>query len=103
MIEFVERKWRTSFYGSFAANLAVVLYNCNGNYKVQVFAKEVAVRLDQCQDTLCTLKEFLDHFGPVARQCATKDLCDPNMAVVHLPFGILALIFLVVVNIFVSN
>jgi len=37
MTESIHRKWRTSLIGSFAANVAVVLYNCSGHYKVKDF------------------------------------------------------------------
>lgn len=74
------RKWRTSLIGSYAANLAILLYNCTDEYKVQVFLKEDVIHLDRCQNTLCTLREFLNAMGPVADQCAKDDGCSPNAA-----------------------
>ena len=83
-----ERKWRTSLMGSFAANVAVVVYNCSSfnpsgkqdyDLKVQVLVKEELVYLNQCQNALCTVQEFLDLYGSVADQCARgNDGCDPN-------------------------
>lgn len=77
-----ERKWRTSLMGSFAANVAVVLYNCTDDFKVQLFVKEDVVHLDQCQQALCTAKEFLNILGSVADQCVADDGCNPSAAVI---------------------
>ena len=78
-----ERKWRTSLIGSFAANVAVVLYNCSDDYKVQVFAKENLIYLNQCQNALCTYKEFINYLGPVADSCARDDGCNPSNGATH--------------------
>lgn len=97
----VERKWKTSLMGSFAANVAVVLYNCSDDFKVQLFVKEDVIHLDQCQQALCTAKEFLNYLGPVADQCLRDDGCNPSSAVV--PFtSSLAILMLVVIHLFVS-
>lgn len=76
----LERKWRTSLLGSFAANVAVVLYDCSGDYKVQLFVKEDVIHLSQCQSKLCTVNEFLAFMGPMADKCERSDGCDPNAA-----------------------
>jgi len=94
----LERRWRTSLLGSFAANVAVVLYDCSGDYKVQLFVKEDVVHLNQCQSKLCTVKEFLNFLGPIADKCQQSDGCDPNAAVVTRPsFWLMQAIILLVI------
>ena len=94
-----ERKWRTSRMGSFAANVAVVLYNCSEDYKVQVFVKEDVVHLDQCQQALCTAKEFLDFLGPVADQCTRDDGCNPSAAIIpYQSMQLMAIILIVIIH-----
>lgn len=97
MLPSAERKWRTSLMGSFAANIAVVLYNCSDDFKVQLFVKEDVVHLDQCQQALCTAKEFLSFLGPVADQCVRDDGCNPNAAAAPYTSS-LAILFLVIVH-----
>lgn len=92
-----ERKWRTSLIGSFAANIAVVVYNCSDDFKIQVFVKEEVVHLDQCQNALCTGKEFLEFLGPVADQCDNDDGCNPNSAVIPYASSV-AIFFLVIIQ-----
>ena len=74
--EFADRKWRTSLIGSFAANVVVVLYNCSGEYKVQLFVKEEVVRLEKCPERLCTLQQFLSIFEKMADECSRPDICE---------------------------
>eukprot|EP00667_Euglena_gracilis_P011748 EG_transcript_12029 len=53
------RRFRASRALPFAANLAVVLYNCTGQWKVRVLHNEVAVPLRHCQGaTLCPWEAF---------------------------------------------
>ena len=99
----LDRKWRTSLLGSFAANIAVVLYDCSGDYKVQLFVKEDVIHLNQCQSKLCTASEFLAFLGPVADKCVKSDGCDPNAAAVTTrpSFWLLqAILFLVILKTF---
>lgn len=82
--------------GSFAANVAVVVYECDGqDLKVQVFAKEERVHLDACRNALCTAREFLDAYGHIADECSRRDGCDPNSAAV--PSSLRAFLFVFVV------
>ena len=92
-----ERKWRTSLMGSFAANVAIVLYNCSDDYKIQLFVKEEVVHLDQCQNALCTAKEFLDYLGSIADNCGRDDGCNPSAAVIPYASSQLMAIFLLVI------
>lgn len=92
-----ERKWRTSLMGSFAANIAVVLYNCSDDFKIQVFVKEDVVHLDQCQNALCTAKEFLQFLGPIADQCDNDDGCNSNSAVIPYTSSNKAIILILVI------
>lgn len=93
-----ERKWRTSLMGSFAANVAVVLYRCSDDYKIQLFVKEDVVHLDQCQNALCTFTEFLDYLGSVADNCGRDDGCNPNAAVITFALSQLIVISLLVIT-----
>ncbi len=95
-----ERKWKTSLVGSFAANVAVVLYNCSDDYKVQLFVKEDVVHLDQCQNALCTAKEFLNFLGPVADQCVRDDGCNPSAAVIPYASAFTQIVAILLVVIF---
>lgn len=87
-----ERKWRTSLMGSFGANVAVVLYNCSNNLKVQLFVKEDVIHLENCKNSLCTFNEFISAFGPIADGCAVDDGCNPNAG--SIPSSSLALLLL---------
>ncbi|KAI9563599.1 hypothetical protein GHT06_011063 [Daphnia sinensis] len=93
-----ERKWRTSLMGSFAANVAVVLYRCSDDYKIQLFVKEEVVHLDQCQNALCTSTEFLDYLGSVADNCGRDDGCNPSAAVITYALSQLIAISLLVIT-----
>jgi len=92
--ESASRQWKTSLMGSFASNVALVLYNCSSQLKVQVFVKEDVVRLEQCRSDLCTVDEFISAFGPIADHCAIDDGCNDNAGSV--PSLSLTLVFVVI-------
>ncbi|XP_063826008.1 uncharacterized protein LOC135075501 [Ostrinia nubilalis] len=70
-----DRLWRTSFIGSFAANILAVLNTCNEtdgqNYRVQIFFNEKVT--DLCPLEGCSWEEFDAYFQKYT--AATLDFC----------------------------
>ncbi|ESO02269.1 hypothetical protein HELRODRAFT_161517 [Helobdella robusta] len=72
------RLFRTSFICSFAANIMIVLYDCNKIYKVQVLHNEKAIRLPpplQPDDKLLySYSDFKNHYKDVLNR-KFNDVC----------------------------
>ena len=70
------REWRTSLINSFAANLALVLFNCSDNgHHVTAYVQERPVRLPGCSQELCRFSEFSKRYGPIAASCNLGEIC----------------------------
>jgi len=69
------RKWRTSVISAFAANIAFVLYNCSGEFKVQLLYNEQPMQFPQCNFDLCPYSTFLKLYGNIVEQCNFDKMC----------------------------
>ncbi len=56
----LERKFRTSFIATAAANVAFVLYECGSEPKERVMTlqRERRIKLPQCDEELCSWQQF---------------------------------------------
>ncbi|CAN8007687.1 unnamed protein product, partial [Ixodes pacificus] len=76
-----KRKWRSSYYSPFTANLGIVLFGCKGRhpYKVVAFLNEKVVRIDGCPHDFCPLTDFLNTSAVLrSRRCDHRKICDPD-------------------------
>lgn len=56
---YMQRKWRSSRVVPFAANIAVVKFDCAGEAKIRFFLNEQPLQLDWCgADGICDLNEM---------------------------------------------
>lgn len=78
----MDRKWRSSFIDPFTANLALVLFRCNGSgsnpghdYKLMAFVQEHPVALPGCDDLLCPMETVLRTYAQMADACDVATIC----------------------------
>lgn len=77
------RKWSISRLGPFAANIAVVLYECprGERHKMRMLVNERPILLEGCDDAdaLCSWSDFKRRFAAIADSC-TLDFCQRGAA-----------------------
>lgn len=68
---FTQRKWRMSHVAPFAANVAVVKYDCPDGAKMKFFANERLVYLDWCkEDGICDWTRLNERYSDyVGNKC----------------------------------
>ncbi|KAG8227381.1 hypothetical protein J437_LFUL000389 [Ladona fulva] len=74
------RKWRTSMISPFAANLAVVFYNCptgREGPQVMMYLQEKTVLYEGCNVGLCSWKSLEAKLASIADNCDLK-FCEPG-------------------------
>jgi multiple inositol-polyphosphate phosphatase/2,3-bisphosphoglycerate 3-phosphatase len=72
-----ERKWRSSKISPFAANVALVLYNCTDGPKVKVLHNEVELQIPGC-DLYCPFEKFKSIYTQYLEQ-DFESLCEVNV------------------------
>lgn len=74
--QFTKRKWRMSAVAPFAANVAIVKYDCLDGSKIQFFLNEQLLHLDWCMPSgICDLKEFSKQYTKYASNECDKFYC----------------------------
>ncbi len=69
------RKWRTSLFNSFGANVAFALQQCSSTFKVGLFVNEKLTVIPGCAEELwCDFGHFSRIFQD-SRDCDLKELC----------------------------
>jgi len=68
------RIWRSSTISPFAANIAFLLFNCEGNWMVKVLHNEVPVLVPGCNDIMCPLPTFEATFSKYVN-CSWDSWC----------------------------
>ncbi|GFV95146.1 multiple inositol polyphosphate phosphatase 1 [Trichonephila clavipes] len=69
------RKWRSSYMIPFNSNIAFVLYQCGKEYKVGAFHNEKAVKINGCEQELCSFEKFSATYEPISNKCNVSEIC----------------------------
>jgi multiple inositol-polyphosphate phosphatase/2,3-bisphosphoglycerate 3-phosphatase len=74
------RQWRQSYIASFAANLALVLYNCStqeavDDFRVKLFHSEKEYMIPGCGELLCPYSTFKQLYNKPLTQCNFDWIC----------------------------
>lgn len=74
-----KREFRTSFIGSFAANLAAVFYRCDKGekHRVMFYLRERIVDMEGCQVGLCSWDHLRTRLSKAVDEC-TLDFCNTS-------------------------
>ncbi|XP_066913759.1 multiple inositol polyphosphate phosphatase 1-like [Clytia hemisphaerica] len=78
-VELLNRHFRSSIIAPFSANFYFVLYECSGEWKIQLYWNERLVKMPCCVSELdCGFDVFMDHYKDMADSCSETfdDLCD---------------------------
>jgi len=76
-----DRKWKTSKFGAFGANVAFSLQKCDSNeFKVGLFVNEKLTIIPGCEEDWCNLNTFKAIFDP-SNGCNLNEICSitPNI------------------------
>jgi len=71
------RNWRTSKISPFSSNIALVLYNCSGDYRVKLLHNEMEVPIPGCGSIYCPVKLFQSIFANQLN-CNFTSICATN-------------------------
>lgn len=69
------REWRTSLINSFAAHLALVLFNCSDGHYITAYVQERPIKLPGCSSELCKYSDFRKQYETLAASCNIDDIC----------------------------
>ncbi len=74
------RRWRTSLFNSFSANVAFALASCDSqNRKISLFVNEKATLIPGCEDQVwCDIDRFVKLFRDSMQNCDLKKICAVN-------------------------
>lgn len=69
-----DNKWKLSEIGTFASNIAFVLFSCLDELKVGVFHQERLVQLPNCEE-LCDFEDLKDYYYDSIYHCELNEIC----------------------------
>ncbi|GBM39310.1 Multiple inositol polyphosphate phosphatase 1 [Araneus ventricosus] len=69
------RKWRSSLIAPFNTNIELVLYHCGDEYKVATFHNEKPVKVNGCDNELCSFNKFSATYEPMSKACNISKIC----------------------------
>ncbi|GBM39305.1 Multiple inositol polyphosphate phosphatase 1 [Araneus ventricosus] len=69
------RKWRSSVVSPFNTNIELVLYHCGDEYKVATFHNEKPVKVNGCDNELCSFNKFSATYEPMSKACDISKIC----------------------------
>lgn len=74
------RQWRTSKISPFAANIAFLLYNCSGHFRVKLMHNEQEYEFPNCNEIYCPYEKLKFLYQNFLKDCNFNQIChDSNI------------------------
>jgi len=74
-----QRKWKTSSFGAFGSNVALVLMKCQAegqsNFKIGLYVNEKLELIPGCEDVWCSWDSFVSLFSEAVKLCNFEKIC----------------------------
>ncbi len=92
MEDMENRRWNSSQMSPYAANLAVIKYECSGEHQVQFYLNQKKLYLDWCSGGVCEFSKFLETYQSFKDVNCTEYFCSERSGSGKIEHGVLAIV-----------